>query len=632
LYTSPAHGHPGWAQLRQQLSTAHTTNAFGEWPLIGPLAAELASIEGAIQSSGHSPFDRGAHKTFGSLIADLNVAYACLGHRLSGLVKKAAEDAAALEPDARRAKPPAWPKLIEATRPLRSDLLRGCAVVAGFDDALAAAESVADPGGYDRLGRRLDDLRAICEIQGRGWKEVAGEISRHFTAPDQRPSWPGEFDPATPADEILESLRARLEPLPVEQEWAVWIGALAGPGGANDRFPSLVSGPVAVCGLPCGEDVEQWLREAQASLTMAFREAGLEPPPDVNALGEPIRAENFELYSAAELWGSLARPASFVARVAVSARSLEHAVWQAETTIRALYGMDDARVGRDLRSKKRVWTPQGMWWSGSVGATDRAEGEVYATKAALRAAFVWARGLRSPLSDVDMERLAARSLVRDPDASSDVRLARAFSSLEGLKARELKLEEVPARLWYRDAWDRAHRLADGAVGAVSGFLLQSSLPDEAGRQKLNKLQGELNTTARERPARERLRLAAAAADMLGAEHPHRRFFEDSVAALDDRARFSAERAAHAAAFARARRHRNFVVHGHRLLDAAIAPSVEFLTRLLEVALDAEEARDQKTHTACLGSLRDPPDLRRQDPRTFGALLDTVSAPHTVPPA
>jgi hypothetical protein len=30
----------------------------------------------------------------------------------------------------------------------------------------------------------------------------------------------------------------RLEPLPIEHEWVVWVGALAGPGGANDRFPS----------------------------------------------------------------------------------------------------------------------------------------------------------------------------------------------------------------------------------------------------------------------------------------------------------------------------------------------------------------------------------------------------------
>jgi hypothetical protein len=222
-----------------------------------------------------------------------------------------------------------------------------------------------------------------------------------------------------------------------------------------------------------------------------------------------------------------------------------------------------------------------------------------------------------------MERLATRSLIRDPDASLDVRLARAFSAFEGLKPRDLKLEEVPFRLWYCDAWDRAQRLGNNAVGAVSSVFLQASLPDQAARQKLNALQGEMNTQARHRTWKERLRLAQDAAELLHPEHPRRRFVEDSVAALEDRARFSAERKAHNAAFVRARRHRNLVVHGHRLADAAIAPSVEFLTRMLEVAINAEDACGRKTRTACLGSLSHFPAVRDRNPRTFAALLDAV---------
>lgn len=149
----------------------------------------------------------------------------------------------------------------------------------------------------------------------------------------------------------------------------------------------------------------------------------------------------------------------------MSAQSIEHAVTQAKTVVRALYSMEDSRVGRDLRSRTRVWTPQGRWSSSEVDATDRAEGEIYATQVGLRAAHVWARDLKTPLSKVEMERLAARSLVRDPDASLDVRLARAFSAVEGLEPRHLKLEDVPFRLWYHDARDRAHRLADNAVDA-----------------------------------------------------------------------------------------------------------------------------------------------------------------------
>gem|GEM_PF-3851501 len=161
---------------------------------------------------------------------------------------------------------------------------------------------------------------------------------------------------------------------------------------------------------------------------------------------------------------------------------------------------------------------------------------------------------------------------------------------------------------------------------MSSVFLQGSLPDEAARRKLNGLQGEMNTVAHRRSPRERLRLAQGAADMLEPQHPHRRFVEDSIAAMDDRARFSAERKAHDAAFARARRHRNLAVQGHRLTDAAIAPSVEFVTRLLEVAIGAEDARDRHSCTACLGSLQDLPAVRHSGPRTFGALLDSVPAP------
>jgi hypothetical protein len=42
-------------------------------------------------------------------------------------------------------------------------------------------------------------------------------------------------------------------------------------------------------------------------------------------------------------------------------------------------------------------------------------------------------------------------------------------------------------------------------------------------------------------------MAQNAAQMLDPQHPHRRFVEDSIAAMDDDARFSAERKAHDAA-------------------------------------------------------------------------------------
>jgi hypothetical protein len=609
--------------MRQQLSTARTTEAFGDWPLLASLASELASIDQATEISGAPPFDRDAHPTFRSLIDELRRAHACLGERLGSRFERSFAEATALASYLPSTQAPPWEKLIEATRPLRASLLLGSALVAGFDDALAAAAMVADPGGYDRLGRRLDDLRAISELQGRAWSAVDSQISHHLTAPADGPTPEEDFGPDTLAEEILASVRARLEALPKDEEWAVWVGTLAGPGGANDRFRSLVSGPVAVCGVPCGEDVDRWLAEARDSLMMAFREVGLDPPADVEALGEPMRFQDHEVLTAAQLWGSLAEPASFVARVFVSAQSSDDAVRQAKTLISALYSMEDPRVGHDLRSRARVWTPEGVWSSSAVDATDRAEGEIHATQAGLRAAHVWARDLKTPLSSIEMERLATRSLVRDPDASLDVRLARSVTAVEALAPRDLKLDDVPFRLWYHDAWDRAHRLITDAVGAVSGLSVQWSLSDQAARDELNSLQGQMNTDAPRRSPEERLRLAQSAAELLHHEHPRRRFVEDSVVALGDRARFSAERKAHSAAFDRARRHRNLVVHGHRLADAATAPSVEYVTRMLEVAIYAEDACRRKTETACLGSLADFPAVRRHNPQTFGALLEAA---------
>ncbi|MDQ3632085.1 MAG: hypothetical protein M3417_12605, partial [Actinomycetota bacterium] len=192
---SPTRGHPGSAPLRQQLSTAHTKSAFGDVPLIASLAAELASIDDASRTSGHSPFDDDAHPTFRSLVADLRSAHGALGDRLGALVQGAVDDAVALGNYPYQTHPPPWQRLIEATRSLRADLLRGRAVVAGFDDALAAAEAVGDAWGYDRLARTLDDLRAISELQGRGWKTVVDEISQHLTLPEDGPTPPGEFGP-----------------------------------------------------------------------------------------------------------------------------------------------------------------------------------------------------------------------------------------------------------------------------------------------------------------------------------------------------------------------------------------------------------------------------------------------------
>lgn len=628
IYARPAHEYLGWWQLRQQLGAARSSTALGDIPLIA-LAAELGSLDDATQATGRAPFEQGAHRTFGSLVDDLRRAHANLGQELQSITKEAIEAVEALGSYPKCTQPP-WEKLIEATRPLRRALLLGRAVVAGFDDALEAARKVGDPGGYDRLGRRLNELRILSEHQGRGWKSVSGAIDEHFSVQSHdRPRAPGESGAGTPAEVILDRLRERLEQLPVEQEWVVWVGALAGPGGENDRFSSLVSGPVTVCGVPCGGNPEEWLVDARVSLEMAFREAGQDVPADVRALGEAIVFQGVEFVSAAELWGSLGSPASFVARVVVSAQSGEHAIVQGKAMLRALYGMEDARVGRDLRSNVRVWTPRGTWWEAKVDASDRMEGEIYATQVGLRAAHTWARDLATPVSAVDLERLAARSLVRDPDASLHVRLARAHSSLEELKERDLKPDQWPYRLWYHDAWDRAHRLANDAVSVVSSHFLQGVVLDVAARHEFHERQVEMLAAARgpssERAPRELLRLAQRVADLLHPEQPQRRFVEDCTAALDDTERFSNERKSHAAWFASARRHRNLVVHGHRLTDSAIASSVEFLTRQLEVAIGAEDARAKQARTACFGSLRHEPTLK-PGPRTYGDLLEAAPRP------
>ena len=630
MFLSRAHPYLGWEPLRQQLSAARTTEAFGDVPLLAALLAELDSIERLFEQSGRLPFDDDAHRTFRSIVSDLEGALGQLGPQLARLAGPAVGEVIGAASSTPRQGGPPWERLLADTAELRAGLRHGSAVSAGFGDAIAAAEKTGENGGYGRLGRRLDDLRAVAELQGRDWKAVCDVAARHLSMPpDARAAGSGEFARGTAGSEILDSLRTRIADPPAEQEWIVWVGTLAGPGGARDRFDSLVSGPVAVCGLPCREDVDEWLEDVRMDLTMAFREAGQDPPADVRALGTAAEL-GFGPWSATGLWESLAKPSSFVARVAVLARSTEQATDRAKALLRALYGMEDPRVARDLRSRTRVWMPQGGWSSGRIDARDHAEGELYATQAGLKAAALWARDLASPLADSDLERLAARSLVRDPDASLDVRLARAFSALEGMRSPALKLEQFPYRLWYHDAWDRAHRLVDNAVAAVSGILLEPAITGEDARQALRALQRELDGSRRS--PRERIALARRAAATLRSNDIHRRFVEDSATALDDRATFSRERAAHTAAFARARRHRNLVVHGHRLSETALAPSVAFLTRCLEVAVAAEAARARELPTACLGSLKDEPAIKRPGPQSFGALFDLVrERPDRTPP-
>jgi hypothetical protein len=172
LYRSPTRGHAGWEPLRQQLSEARTTDAFGDWPLIASLAAELASIDHATELSGSPPFDRDGHRTFRSLINQLNRAHACIGDRLESRLQSALADVTTLASYSHATQAPPWEKLIEATRPLRASL------------------------------------------SARGWSVVDNTISRHLTAPDDRLAGEGAFGPDTAAEEILASLRTRLDSLP----------------------------------------------------------------------------------------------------------------------------------------------------------------------------------------------------------------------------------------------------------------------------------------------------------------------------------------------------------------------------------------------------------------------------------
>jgi len=89
-----------------------------------------------------------------------------------------------------------------------------------------------------------------------------------------------------------------------------------------------------------------------------------------------IRPE-WSFISTPPLWKKGGLAAFKKARVVVSAHSSEHAVRQAKTMIRALYGMEDPRIGRDLRSRARVWTPEGRWSSSDVDATDLAEAALF---------------------------------------------------------------------------------------------------------------------------------------------------------------------------------------------------------------------------------------------------------------
>ena len=312
------------------------------------------------------------------------------------------------------------------------------------------------------LTPRLDELRAIAELQRGPWVRTKNTIEYHLTICETRDddsTSHGRYLPETEPAVILGALREALRvPIP-EQRWAVWISTLAGPSPeSNVPAAAIVSGPIAVSGRVCTGETGSWLVRVQEELTTAFGAAGLEVPADVIAMGEPARFRGSVVLDGEQMWSHIASPASFVARVAVSARSSEEAIAKAREALRAVYGFSEPGLPGDVRPDAIVWTETSGWALPSITARHRSVGELRAPRHAARAVAGWAQDLGSPLDAAKLDLLRSRALVRTASVALEVRLMRAFASLEALTPAGSKFDHVAGRLWVRTLRGEAHTM------------------------------------------------------------------------------------------------------------------------------------------------------------------------------
>lgn len=576
------------------------------------LADEIAGMARFRRETGHLPFDGGpGTESYRSLTADLDASLARLGPRLREIASAVLGGAyeSQWSSPVKGTEPP-WTDLFDAGDVLETRLRDPESLIAALDDALEATRRERLEDALVALAPALDELRAIAELQRGPWVRTRNTIEHHLTIYETRDDGstsPGRYPPGTEPAMILGALREALRvPIP-EQRWAVWISTLAGPSPeTNVPTAAIVSGPIAVSGRACTGEIGSWLVRVQEDLATAFGAAGLEVPPDVVAMGEPARFRGSVVLDGEQLWSHIASPPSFVARVAVRAKSSEEAIDKAREALRAVYGFSEPGLPGDVRPDAIVWTQTGGWALPNITARHRSVGELRAPRHAARAVAGWAQDLGSPLDTDKLDLLRSRALVRTASVSPEVRLMRAFASLEALTPAGSKLDHVAGRLWVRTLRGEARTL-------LLHLLNRARDPHALGppRDGASWEDREARVTHLSRSSpRWGTELLDAIDGVLEVIHPDAMEPALSRATrtyLTDPTVCDQAQARHAAAVKRARRHRNLTTHGHRLSDRALTPTVAFLADQLECAITA--TADDGPATSWLGSLASDPDLR-----------------------
>jgi hypothetical protein len=608
-FSHPAHPEPDWALLRTQLSTACVDRDTGDVPPLALLADEIAGMARFHRETGQLPFGGSSGTAdYRSLTADLDASLVRVGPHLRDMASAelAGSYDAQWHPPVKGARPP-WTMLFAAGDALMSRLRNPEALTAALDDALEATRQDRLEDALVALAPQLDELRALSELQRGPWKRTQSLIEAHLTVrgtDDESPGF-GRHPPGTAPAEVVTALKHALRTPVAKREWAVWMSTLAGPSPETETPAApIVSGPIAVSGRACTGDIRPWLERIRDELSVAFTSADRAVPPDVLALGEPARFRKSILLDGEELWSHVASPASFVARVAVSATSSEEAVHEAREALRAVYGFSEPGLPGDIRPDAVVWTQEGGWAKPSSTARDLAMGAIHATRHATRAAKVWAQDLNSPLDTEELDLLRSRALIHTTSVAPEVRLMRAFASLEALTPAARKLDHVAGRLWVRTLRGEAYELLVHLLNRVRE-------PHSLGPPREGATWDERKARATDlynQSLRWNIGLLDAIDSVLDVIHPDalapalsratRTFLTQSGTLAEAKER-------HAAAWKRARRHRNLTTHGHRVSDRALAPTVAFLAEQLECAISAKA--DDSLAATWLGSLATEPD-------------------------
>lgn len=617
----PVHDHPGWWFLRRQL-TGRPDWGRGSVPSLPALAREFESLQRQMDERKELPLaSRGGGKaTFTSLRQDLHDAVHGAGPEVVRIA--AAKDTLrALETDAPTR--PDWENALAAGSAIATRLGTAEAADASLDDVLQTARALDDDRDYDRLTDRIESLRAITEFRGAPWKLTSNRLERVLTVhevDDEGHASSGLFPAGTPVADLVDEMRQRVRTPPPVTTWAIWIATLAGPRGLEHGNDVTMSGPVAVCGLPCSAPLNAWFARAQKIFSKAFQDAGSPVPPDVQALGAPRLFRGEVISDSDSLWGALADPPSFLSRVAVEARTHAEAEELAFAALRAVFGRYDHLIAADLRPDAWVWGPSGEWGH-ATSSRNRGLGEIFATRSAAAAVHHWADDLGPTLDRDRLTSLQARTLVADDRVAADVRLLRAATRLDGMRRQPGGWVEATRNLWLRHAQslivdDQRH------LFSVALDFRDTPPADDRSYQEVRKAQDAVRAAAEATgfPAGTALMDAVKTAlEPVHREALARELFRVVDAELDSNDAMTRIRQQHALACSRAQRHRNIVAHGWTLPDAVLLPTVEFLGRQLELAVMAQGEASAYPNSK-LGSLfRRPPD--RVQRSTLRAWLD-----------